>query len=427
MKFIVKQLLFIFLVLPGHLALGQQNDTALSFDQIHFSGNDKTNASYLSEIISCKIDTPIFLSAIEKDVQQLKNLSSVAHASYEITTNGDNTILTFHLEERKTKLPILNFGGIKNNIWFGLGLVENNFRGNGNLLLGYYQNTDGRHSAEGFFRNPRNKTGDWGYSASIRKWSSIEPLYFTEGPVQYLYDNNSVSFSVIKNFGLRKNIELGGSLFREAYQQGDEQALLNPPGPQSFTINKFLSKFQVNQNYLDFSNFYIKGYSINVTAQNVYNFLDATFFNSLEIETKGFLRPTEKINLASRFKFAVSTNNESPFAPFVADSHVNIRGIGNRIDRGTAQAVLNLEMRVTGFHIDHWASQFVAFSDFGTWRNPGGEFDDLLDRDNFRQFVGLGFRLVYQKVFGATFRIDYSLDIYNPVERGVGIGLGQYF
>lgn len=139
------------------------------------------------------------------------------------------------------------------------------------------------------------------------------------------------------------------------------------------------------------------------------------------------MRPKKRINYAARLKLAISTNNDSPFAPFVADSHVNIRGIGNRIDRGTAQAVLNLEMRWTAFHRKYWSSQFVVFSDFGTWRNPGGRIEDLINQDNFREFVGAGLRINYQKVFGATFRIDYGFDVFNPNERGLVIGLGQYF
>ena len=427
MKQITKQLFFIFTFLTNVSLFAQEATSLVTINNIVFVGNDKTNTAFLEQIISCQKDTEVNLSLIEKDIDQLKNLPSVASASYKLETTGENTTLTYEIEERITKLPILNFGGIKENIWFGLGLVENNFAGRGNLLLGYYQNTDGRHTAEVFYRNPRNLTGKWGYSFSLRKWSSIEPLYFSEGPVQYLYDNNSLSFSVIKNFGLQRNIELGGTIFRESYEQGKEQNLSSPPGPRNFVTEKFLSKFQINQNKLFQSDFYLDGHSINIALQNVYTFADQSFFNSIEIEGKYFLRPSPIINIATRLKFAVSTNNDSPFAPFVADSHVNIRGIGNRIDRGTAQTVLNLELRITGLQKGSYGSQFVFFSDLGTWRNPGGELNDLLDSSNFRHFVGGGVRLIYQKVFGATIRIDYSFDIYNTQERGFVFGLGQYF
>ena len=125
----------------------------------------------------------------------------------------------------------------------------------------------------------------------------------------------------------------------------------------------------------------------------------------------------------------MSSNSGSPFAPFVVDSHVNLRGVGNRIERGTAQLILNAELRrtITESENKKWATQLVVFTDAGSWRGPGGEFNDVFDTSNIRQFVGGGFRIIYRKVFGATLRVDYGVDIYNPRENGLIIGFGQYF
>ena len=128
-----------------------------------------------------------------------------------------------------------------------------------------------------------------------------------------------------------------------------------------------------------------------------------------------------------RLRLAISTNNNTPFAPFVVDSHVNIRGVGNRIDRGTAQVVFNAEYRHTIFDTNKWAAQSVVFSDSGTWRKPGGELSDLLNSEQFRQFIGGGIRIIYKKYYGAVFRVDYGVDIFNKKQRGVVLGLGQYF
>jgi len=105
----------------------------------------------------------------------------------------------------------------------------------------------------------------------------------------------------------------------------------------------------------------------------------------------------------------------------------NLRGVGNRVDRGTAQLVLNLEYRQTVFAIGAWASQLVLFSDLGTWRNPGGILGDLADPDELRHFVGTGIRIIYNKFFLATLRLDYGVDVYNTEQRGFVLGMGQYF
>ena len=139
--------------------------------------------------------------------------------------------------------------------------------------------------------------------------------------------------------------------------------------------------------------------------------------------------------MASRLTFGISTNSDSPFAPFVVDSHVNLRGVGNRIERGTAQLVFNAELRRTiefkktkeQLKNETWATQVVVFTDVGSWRGPGGGLIDIIGSGSLRQFVGGGFRIIYRKVFGATLRVDYGVDIFNPTENGLTIGFGQYF
>ncbi len=128
-----------------------------------------------------------------------------------------------------------------------------------------------------------------------------------------------------------------------------------------------------------------------------------------------------------RLRLGLATNNDTPFAPFVLDSYVNIRGSGNRIDRGTGSAILNVEYRQTFYDKDRYAGQLVAFSDLGTWRTPGAPFNDFTNPDNFRHFVGGGFRIIYKKAFNAMLRLDYGVDVYDFDQRGFVLGFGQYF
>ena len=158
----------------------------------------------------------------------------------------------------------------------------------------------------------------------------------------------------------------------------------------------------------------------------MYNTVDENWFNTLQFQGRSFKRFGEKGNLAMRLRLAISTNNDTPFAPFVVDSHVNLRGVGNRIDRGTAQVVFNSEYRHTVHDSKRWAGQLVAFSDIGTWRNPGGNFSDLWNSDHFRHFIGGGFRVIYQKVFGAILRVDYGFDVFNKNQNGIVIGPVSY-
>lgn len=407
--------------------IAQQNDNEYHHSKIEFEGLKKTKVSFLNGILARGASDNLALSSLDQDLQILRNLPSIADATYTADTIAGKVHHTVHITERTTTLPIVNFGGIRGNIWFSLGASENNFRGVGNTALAFYQNNNGRHSGKIFFKKPRISNSDWGYSFLLNKWSSSEPIFFSEGTEQYLYDNNGIGGTLIRNFGLNSSLEVGGTLFRESYDRDPSQELQFSSGPESINLNKFLTKLEYKGGRLDYDFFYLTGLESIITFQNVYTFSDNIVFNSLMYQGRLFTRPRKKLNLAFRVRAAISTNDDTPFAPFVADSHVNIRGIGNRIDRGTAQVILNAEARYTAYHKKFWSIQAVAFSDSGTWRNPGGQLVDFFDSNQFRQFIGLGIRINYLKIFGATLRVDYGVDIYNKEQRGFVIGLGQYY
>ncbi len=143
-----------------------------------------------------------------------------------------------------------------------------------------------------------------------------------------------------------------------------------------------------------------------------------------------YKRVGEKGNWANRMRFGLSTNENSPFAPFALDNNVNLRGVGILVDRGTGVFVLNSEYRYTVYDKKWLAIQTNIFTDFGSWRNPGNELNDFFEKDNFRIFSGVGLRFISKKVYNATFRIDYGfkvLDNKNKSNGGLVFGIGQYF
>lgn len=394
---------------------------------IEFEGLKRTKSSYLEQFLLSREYQPADIANIEQDVQRLKNISSIGNATYRLDTIGDQINLTYQVNELKTLLPIINFGGIEGNVWFQVGFTDINWQGKGHFFNAAYQNNDRRHSWNIYHKIPRINASQWGYSASLARWASREPLYFEEGTVNYDYDNTGIGVTGIRHFGFRRNVEFGGTYFVEKYRRSTIQFLENPPGPDELTQPKVLLKTAYREDFLNYHLFYLKGYSWQTLLQHVYNTLDKTWFNSLQFQGRHFARLGHKGNLATRLRLAIASNNETPFAPFVVDSHVNLRGVGNRIDRGTAQLILNIEYRHTLLEREKWGAQVVGFSDLGTWRNPGGELSDIFNTDHFRHFLGGGFRLIYQKVYGAVFRIDYGIDVYNTNQRGLVIGLGQYF
>lgn len=406
---------------------GKTINAQIVIETFSFEGLKKNNPSYLGSFVQEYDHDTVTIEEILLDVQRLKNIPGIGNAEYRIDTVEGNNNLVFEVNEVLTLLPIVNFGSIKDNVWYQIGLSDYNFKGQGSYLSSHYQNNNGRHSGQFYYRNPFYKGSLWGFSVFLNSWASEEPLFFDVGTVNYDYINNGIGASIIKNFNINSYIELGGTFFQEDYGKSLNQVLVDPPGPDQLVEPKYLTKLEYKINRLDYHFFLLSGGSAQLDYQNVFNFRDQSIFNSIFFLGKYFIKFADRGNFALRFKMAFSTNNYSPFAPFVADSYVNLRGVGNRIDRGTGQVVLNLEYRQTILNAYPFGAQLVVFSDLGGWREPGGVLNELLDPQKFRHFVGGGVRLIYQQVFGAIFRIDYGFDIYNPQQRGIVIGLGQYF
>jgi len=414
-------LIFLFLLPLGSVA---QESPARVVTDIEFEGLKRSKEAYIRSNLLTKEGEIASDSLLEADVQRLKNLVSISNANYRKEDTDTTHTVIFSVDEVRTLLPILNAGGIEDNFFLQVGFADINWAGKGQQLSAVYQNTDRRHSGNIFYKVPRINNGNWGISSSASRFASREPLFFNEGTVIYNYNNDGVSLSGIKHLNYFQYIEFGGTYFVERYEKIEN---LNEVQAPDFLVQpKWLGKFVFTHNKLNYDLFYLTGVNWTSNVTSVLNTLDNTLFLSFQFQAVMFKRTGRKGNWANRLRLGLASNNDSPFAPFVVDSHVNIRGVGNRIDRGTAQIIINSEYRHTLKEKKKWGFQSVIFSDLGTWRNPGGELKDLINPDQFRWFVGAGFRIIYHKIYGATLRIDYGLDLFKSSQRGFVIGLGQY-
>jgi len=418
-------LLFSFCLTTNVLA--QQSNYIIN--DIQFTGYKKNKLSYLKKFVHSSSGQILNPQKINDDEHHLEQLVGVYDAKVKIDTIADNQVnLTFQITEQRTFLPILGLGGIKDNFWYQLGISEFNFRGKSQTLIAYFLSNDKEPNGKIYFQNDRINGGNWGYAVDFQRTGSIEPLFFPNATVVYTYANTGLGGTIFRSIDYDKRVDFGMTFFREDYKKNAERnPQPNLPGPEELTQSKLLVKLGFNVNHIGYDYFYRTGMQWNLLSQYVVNLDDKSKFLSLTFEGIKFWRPFPKTNIAARLRVAFASNNDSPFAPFVVDSQTNIRGVGNRVDRGTGQLILNLELRHTLIDHPYWASQFVLFSDAGTWRNPGGELSDFVNPDLFRQFVGVGIRLINKKIHQAIVRVDYGVDIFNTEQRGVVLGTGQYF
>lgn len=394
----------------------------LVVESISIIGLSKTKEDHIRQYLNLQQGDKLDSVVLEANRQRLANLEILGDVQYRVYTTSSKATVEFHCKELSTLLPIFNFGGLRDNFWFRVGASESNLMGMGKKLTAFYQYYD-RSSVFVNYSVPRMPNSRFGYNASVIRWATLEPLYFDEGVEFYDYDNNTYGISGIYHFDFNNNIEIGGAYFEEHFFKKSSTTF----GPSDVRKQKLLGKIIFKTQYIKYQYFYLQGWDNTFNFETVATRNEDVPFYIVYNDTRFFKRIGIKANIGVRFRTGLSTNNDSPFAPFVLDSYINIRGSGNKVNRGTGTLIMNMEYRYTLIDKKSIALQGVVFSDIGSWRLPGGDFNDFLDMDNLKTFVGGGARLIYKKAYNAILRIDYGVNVQYEEERGFVLGLGQYF
>lgn len=378
--------------------------SAQLIQSITYKGLKNTKELYLQQFVTSKEGESLDSLMLWKDKQRLTNLEVFSNVDFEVTESNGDYAVEFICTELRTLLPIFSFGGIEENFWVQAGFSEVNLGGFGNKLTTYYQYYD-RSSYAAHLSFDRIKQSDWGVNVNLIHWSTLEPLFFGADEVEYEYTNNTIGASAIRHLNFTDRIEIGGAFFTERFARYTEGTF--DGAPDLVDKAKLLGKTTLVWNRVNYHFFYLDGWHNQLNIQTVQSLDNDPAFYIFFNDFKYLRQVGHQGNFASRLRLGLSSNEESPFAPFVLDSYLNIRGIGNRVDRGTGAIILNLEYRQTLREGENTAIQGVLFSDMGSWRNPGGDFSDFSKTDNLVLFAGGGLRFIHKKIYNAIFRIDY--------------------
>ena len=394
---------------------------------IKFKGTKRIKVSFIKKLINSKTGAVLDSLQLNEDVIRLQRLPSVSHAYFQTyETDNDGYDVIFNIEENFTLIPYANlFSSSNDDFAFRIGLQEFNLLGKNITLGGFYQ-YDIFHSYGLNLRAPYLFSNKLGLSLSYNDFATREPVFFNNTSADYKYRNNGFEVMGLYELNFKNRVELGFSLFTEDYQylSGATQADI----PQSLNVDKHLFKFIFSHEDIEYHYQYLNGFRstlnfqyVGSTDENLPEFLIG--FNDFVF----YKRIGQNGNWANRLRLGLASNMETPFAPFSVDNNLNIRGVGNTIDRGTAAIVFNTEYRHTLLDKDWFVLQSNLFIDGGSWRNPGGDLSDFGDDENLRIYPGVGLRFIHKRIFNAIFRIDYGHGITKNPSRGIVFGIGQYF
>lgn len=390
--------------------------------KVVFEGLKRTKTSYLLKFMQWDKGVPTDSISIANGVQRIRNTRFFNEVESRLKVqNGDTTVI-FKCQEILTILPIVEGGASEGNRWIRLGVEDENGLGKGIRTVAFYQYND-RHSylLKQFYPLLHKK---WGLNYLVKNWSILEPIYKDKTPTVYNYTNWDAEFLVQYSYDIsRHNAEVGIGYMNEIFEM--------PMGEMSQmqTVKNYKRSLLKANHYLNFQDhntIYVTGWSSKTYLLGS-RFLDSkTLFGSFLNESKYFKMLSAKGNLALRSRVGISSNVNTFLAPFVFDNYYNIRGIGNRIERGTAFVTLNAEYRQTMWENRNFAIQVVGFTDAGTMRPSGKQLSAMTSSQNIKVFAGLGSRFIYKKAYESDLRIDYGVGIHGE-GRGFVVGLGQYF
>ncbi len=417
------KLLFYVLCIVACLTLHAQSGVIKTYQ---INGTEKTNKQFLERILAIDTLQELDSLALQKDITRLNRLPGIANARFEILKINEGVYeVIYHVEESFTIIPTVNIWSTDNVFSYKIGVYDFNFLGRNISVGGFYQ-FNGFSSYGINFRAPNLLGRKWGIAINHQNWTSEEPVFFSEGSANYRYSNTAIEVLGLYEFNFKNRVEFGVNAFTEKYDLLSGSVPDNIPA--SLNLNKLLFKSIYTFDNLRYDYQYVEGFKSDLYIQYVItkNSVQDDFLIAWN-DFFYYKRFGIKTNWANRLRFGVSSNDETPFAPFSVDNNVNIRGVGFIIDRGTASLVLNTELRHTLMDKSWFVLQSNVFLDMGTWRNPGGDFSDFADPDNFRIYPGIGLRFMHKKIFNAIFRIDYGYGISKNANQGIVFGIGQYF
>ncbi len=401
---------------------------------LEITGNKKNKTSFIKKIVSVEEGAVLDSLQIAKDIDWITRLPSIAKATYKVTPVNENSYnVTYDIIENLTLIPTTSIWTSNNDEFaYRIGLTEFNTFGQ-NIGIGAFYQQDIYDSFGASIRAPFAFSKKWGFELNFQDLVSEEPVFFENSTADYKYKNTSYEALASYQLNYENNLRFGVTYFKERYEY--KQGVVPDDIPLELEANKIAYKVLYTFNNVKFEYYLLSGFQslLNIqyvrgTDENLPSFVVGwnDFLYYKRLGTMG--------NWASRLRIGAATNDETPFAPFAVDNNLNVRGVGNSIDRGTAAIVFNTEYRQTLLEKGWFVLQGNAFVDAGSWREPGGELSDLLSEKNVRVFPGVGLRFIHKKIFNATFRIDYGYGLVDKAAKkagnqsqGIVFGIGQYF
>ncbi|NOQ25553.1 MAG: hypothetical protein GQ564_09360 [Bacteroidales bacterium] len=397
----------------------------MQFKIIHveFSGLKRCKPDYISKCMLSEKLMYVDSNIIESDIQNIRNTDLFTSVSYTLDETPEGIILSIQVKEKLSIMPSVQGALTGDNKWFQIGFIDFHFLGKGITFAAFYKYFD-KSSFLSYVNIPYINDSQWGLFTEFKLDRKEEPVYINDNPVFYNADYITVSLLLTKEIIFNRRIKSGFRYNERNYtlmQDDSSSTLTNEKHIERNIVIEYEDRAKLN-----FNKQYLTGFSILAIFQTAIIPYNDNWYTSFQFEGKYFVKLGKKGNLGLRNRIGLFENTKDVFVPLIHDSFVNIRGIGNTYDRGTAEFTLNTEYRHTAFDWREISLQLVGFADISALNQGKSVIKNLFNYSNTEIYVGPGFRLHFHKVSTLILRVDYGFSVIDS-RSGFVAGLKQYF
>ena len=364
--------------------------------------------------------------AWELDRKRLASLAVFSEVLSDTSSSNDGMHIEYTLKEVWTFIPLINIKGEIDNIDIDVGLREKD-------LLGLYMETgflyshfESRNSYSVWLNWPR--AFGTKYSGGISGYSqhSREPAESSDEQYRYHYDVKLTGGSVSLGKRLAEKLAVGGkvSFLEEQYElepapippvtlpQTREQRMISPSGYVT------LGRVYYDDFFFDGRDLFVRGDLIAFDLDD-YEFK----FWMTSIQARNYIDIGGKWNICNRIVFGTSRiRNVLP--TFAVSGLSTIRGVEDRVRRGSKIYYGNNELRFRVFQNRWLHSQFTAFVDFGSAWDSKQSLREILETSLLT--YGIGVRLGLVRFYNAIGRADIALNTADG-SLTLYMSAGQFF
>lgn len=408
------------------------NVAEVTVEDVQISGNEKTKTAFLKRILKLKAGDKLRSEGLLRDNKQLQEMQLFDNVEIETEQGSapDKYIIVWKVKEPK-KYNFFTFGigygagGVSATSRTGLsgGITANirNIKGKGQSASANWQRGYNIDTWALSFYNPaiNNRADQLGLSIFNSTYRGLrQPVYGTD-PVQYAYYDDKRNGGTV-SFGRWLGLDLKGivALRREAVALNENAtSTIMPVGLSSGSLNA-VSLTGIYDTRDDIFNPY-KGYYINASGQFVGGVLRGNYnYDKYQGEVRKYFPLKKERSIAFRLWGGAISGVSPAMEYFYVGGTDTLRAYDDNSIFGTRMYMANAEYRFPVGKID--LLKGAVFADAGNAWSPGQS--NVMKKD-----VGVGLRLVFQKIGLAIgiIRIDYA--VKGQGSGRFSIGMGQSF